>query len=195
MPLYRRPEGVFGRRLCIGHCCRLSELGVELVDRSSGGLTEEGEAAVARARRIQAELDALESDVAALRDVVVGTVRVGIISSISRWLVPSLLSAMHERHPQVAVIIVDASTTSLLPQLLDGSLEVVHEPAEGEAVVLRTLDTGAVVGELASTDGRARSATVRAVTPCRLLKIPAPDFRNLLRRRPDILEELYWMQV
>ncbi len=107
------------------HVARLEkELGVELVDRSSGGLTEEGEAAVARARRIQAELDALESDVAALRDVVVGTVRVGIISSISRWLVPSLLSAMHERHPQVAVIIVDASTTSLLPQLLDGSLDL-----------------------------------------------------------------------
>jgi diguanylate cyclase (GGDEF)-like protein len=79
--------------------------------------------------------------------------------------------------------------------LLDGSLEVVHEPAEGEAVVLRTLEAGAVVGELASTDGRARSATVRAVTPCRLLKIAAADFRNLLRRRPDILEELYWMQV
>jgi diguanylate cyclase (GGDEF)-like protein len=36
---------------------------------------------------------------------------------------------------------------------------------------------------------------VRALTPCRLLKIPAPDFRNLLRRRPDILEELYWLQV
>jgi diguanylate cyclase (GGDEF)-like protein len=79
--------------------------------------------------------------------------------------------------------------------LLEGTLEIVHEPPEGEAVVLRTLEGGAVVGELASTDGRVRSATVRALTPCRLLKIPAPDFRNLLRRRPDILEELYWLQV
>jgi diguanylate cyclase (GGDEF)-like protein len=79
--------------------------------------------------------------------------------------------------------------------LLEGTLEVVHTPPEGEEVVLRTLEAGAVVGELASTDGRARSATVRARTPCRLLKVPAPDFRNLLRRRPDILEELYWMQV
>lgn len=79
--------------------------------------------------------------------------------------------------------------------LLDGALEVIHETAEGEVVVLRTLEGGAVVGELAGTDGRARSATVRALTPCRLLKIPAPDFRLLLRRRPDILEELYWLQV
>src|SRR5262249_40860742 len=64
-----------------------------------------------------------------------------------------------------------------------------------EEVLLRTLEGGAVVGELAGTDGRARSATVRASTPCRLLRIPAPDFRNLLRRRPDILEELYWLPV
>lgn len=79
--------------------------------------------------------------------------------------------------------------------LLDGTLEVVHTPPDGEEVVLRTLEGGAVVGELAGTDGRARSATVRARTPCRLLQIPASDFRLLLRRRPDILEELYWLQV
>jgi DNA-binding transcriptional LysR family regulator len=107
------------------HIARLErELDVVLVDRSSGGLTEEGEAAVARARRIRAELDALESDVAALRHEVVGSVRVGIIGSISRWLAPSLLSGMRERHPGVDLVIVDATTTSLLPQLLDGSLDL-----------------------------------------------------------------------
>jgi diguanylate cyclase (GGDEF)-like protein len=79
--------------------------------------------------------------------------------------------------------------------VLEGTLEVVHLPPEGEPVVLRTLDAGAVVGEIAGTDGRARSATVRALTPVRLLKIPAGDFRLLLRRRPDILEEMYWLQV
>ena len=80
--------------------------------------------------------------------------------------------------------------------LLDGAMEVVHKSAESEEeVVLRTVEGGAVVGELAGTDGRARSATVRARTPCRLLKIPAAAFRQLLRRRPDILEELYWLQI
>src|SRR6266536_3565492 len=46
--------------------------------------------------------------------------------------------------------------------LVDGILEVVHVPPEGEEVVLRTLEAVTVVGEIASTDGRARSATVRA---------------------------------
>src|SRR5216683_2251972 len=51
------------------HVARLEkELGVQLVDRQSGQLTDEGQAVVDRARRIAAELDALVSDVAALRD-------------------------------------------------------------------------------------------------------------------------------
>jgi diguanylate cyclase (GGDEF)-like protein len=79
--------------------------------------------------------------------------------------------------------------------LMDGLLEVVHQGPGGEEVVLRTLESGAVVGEIASTDGRTRSATVRARTPCRILKIPAPAFRALLKERPDILEQLYWLQV
>ena len=61
------------------HVARLErELGVTLVDRAGGVLTEEGEAVVRRARRIQAELDALGADVAALRDEVTGTVRLGV---------------------------------------------------------------------------------------------------------------------
>lgn len=107
------------------HVARLEkELGAQLVDRTTGGLTEEGEAAVARARRIQAELDALAADVAALRDEVIGHVRLGMIGSVGRWLVPDILVAMGERHPAVDLVVVDATTTSLLPQLLDGSLDL-----------------------------------------------------------------------
>ena len=107
------------------HVARLEkELGVILVDRSSGGLTEEGEAAVGRARRVHAEIDALVADVAALRDEVVGSVRLGMISSVGRWLVPDLLDTIAGRHPGIDLVVVDATTTSLLPQLLDGSLDL-----------------------------------------------------------------------
>jgi diguanylate cyclase (GGDEF)-like protein len=79
--------------------------------------------------------------------------------------------------------------------VLDGVLEVLHELGEGEVAILRTMESGSVVGEIAMTDGRSRSATVRAQTDARVLRIPAPDFRLLLRRRPDVLEQLYWLQV
>lgn len=124
------------------HIARLEkELGATLVDRSSGRLTEEGEAAVARARRIEAEVGALAADVAALRDEVQGSVRFGVIGSIGRWLVPGLLEAMRDRHPNVDLVVVDATTTSLLPQLLDGGLDlaVVNLPVSDPAIGVETL--------------------------------------------------------
>ncbi|HET6970458.1 MAG TPA: GGDEF domain-containing protein [Phenylobacterium sp.] len=78
--------------------------------------------------------------------------------------------------------------------LLDGLLEIVNEPAEGEEVVLRTVEPVAVVGEIAA-DGYGRSAAVRARKQSRLLKVSATRFREILRRRPDVLEWLYWQQV
>jgi len=79
--------------------------------------------------------------------------------------------------------------------LLDGVLEVVHEPPAGEPVVLRSLEPGAIVGEFAALDGHVRSAAVRAVTPCRVLRIPAPAFRELVSTRHDMVLELFWQQV
>ncbi|CAN5630916.1 LysR substrate-binding domain-containing protein [soil metagenome] len=115
------------------HVARLElELGVALVDRSSGRLTEEGEVVVARARRIRSELDALAADVASIRDEVVGTVRLGVIGSTGRWLVPLLLEAVHATHPRLRLVVVDATTTSLLPQVVAGQLDlaVVNLPCD-----------------------------------------------------------------
>jgi DNA-binding transcriptional LysR family regulator len=107
------------------HIARLErQLGVLLIDRSAGKLTEEGEVVVARARRIHSELEALVADVNALKHEVVGEVRVGIIGTVARWLVPVLHQKMSDLHPGVHIVVVDASTTSLAPQLLAGTLSL-----------------------------------------------------------------------
>ncbi len=107
------------------HIARLErELGSVLVDRSAGRLTEEGEAVANRARRIKAELDALVADVAALHDVVSGTVRFGVIGTTARWLVPRLLEKMGERHPHVQLFVVGGDSTSLEPQLASGQIDL-----------------------------------------------------------------------
>src|SRR5918993_1274184 len=106
------------------HVARLErELGVALVDRASGALTEEGLAVVSHARHIQAELEALNADVASLRDEVSGTVRLGCIGTSARWLVPLVLEAVTVAHPKVHVIVVHATTTSLVPRLLSDELD------------------------------------------------------------------------
>ncbi len=124
------------------HIARLErELNAVLVDRSAGRLTEEGEAVANRARRIKAELDGLVADVAALHDVVSGAVRVGVIGTTARWLVPQLLDAMRERYPHVQLSIVDATTTSLEPQLASGVLDlaVVNLPVPAPDLIAEPL--------------------------------------------------------
>lgn len=107
------------------HIRRLEkELGATLVDRSAGRLTEEGQAVVDRARRIEAELESIVADVASMSHDVTGRVRVGIIGTTARWLVPRLLGEMGRLHPGVALEIVDATSTSLEPQLVNGRLDL-----------------------------------------------------------------------
>jgi DNA-binding transcriptional LysR family regulator len=107
------------------HVARLErELGVTLVDRQQGRLTEEGEVVVARARRVAGELDALVADVASLRDEVAGSVRMGIIGTTGRWLMPHLLTGVEEAHPKVRVGVLEGNTTALIPHLVGGRLDL-----------------------------------------------------------------------
>lgn len=107
------------------HVARLEqEVGATLIDRSQGELTYEGEIVATRARRILAELRAIEDDLIALRDDVTGSVRAGVIGTTARWLVPALLDAVSRELPGVELKVIEATTTSLVPQILSEQLDV-----------------------------------------------------------------------
>jgi LysR family hydrogen peroxide-inducible transcriptional activator len=115
------------------HVARLEkELGATLIDRATGLPTHEGEAVLTRATRIRAELEALSSDVASLGATVAGTARLGMIGTTARWLAPLLFEALETQHPEVRVVLVDATTTSLVPRVDRGDLDmaIVNLPAE-----------------------------------------------------------------
>jgi DNA-binding transcriptional LysR family regulator len=124
------------------HVARLEkELGVQLVDRQRGQLTEEGHAVVERARRIAAEVEAMVADVAALGNNVAGSVRLGCFGTAARWLVPRLLERLAATHPNVHLIVVDATSATAEPQLASGRLDlaVVNLPVPGSDIVGRAL--------------------------------------------------------
>jgi LysR family transcriptional regulator, hydrogen peroxide-inducible genes activator len=115
------------------HIARLErELGVVLVDRSRGRLTEEGAAVAARARAVQHELDGLYADLAFRGKEIVGEAHLGVIGTTARWLVPQVLTALRSAYPRVRAIIVESPTTTLLPQLAAGQLDaaVVNLPVD-----------------------------------------------------------------
>jgi DNA-binding transcriptional LysR family regulator len=169
------------------HVARLErELGSPLIDRTDGRLTEEGTVVVARARRILSELDALVSDVAACRDEVTGTVRVGMIGTTARWLVPRLMDVARKRHPKLRLVVVDGSTTGLEPQLAGGLLDlaVLHLPLSGRDLVAAMLFEEDLV--LVVPDGHALAAPRRPVSledladMELLLPLPGTAFRDEL---------------
>lgn len=124
------------------HIARLEkELGVQLVDRHGGRLTEEGLAVLERARRVSAELEAAVADVAAFRHEITGTARIGMIGTTARWLAPPLLDRMAAVHPKVRLLIGDGTSATLEPLLVAGSIDaaVVNVPQRSQDLVERPL--------------------------------------------------------
>jgi len=106
------------------HVAKLErELGVTLVDRATGELTDGGRAVVERARRIQAELTAIPTDLANLAGTVSGPVRLGMIGTVGAWVLPLLIPAIARDHPAIDLAIVEATTTSLTPQVVARTLD------------------------------------------------------------------------
>ena len=98
------------------HVARLeTELGSQLIDRTRGELTAEGEIVADRARRILGELRSIEHDLLSIREEVSGHVRLGVIGTTARWLVAPLLETLAEQHPRIDAVIIEATTTSPNP--------------------------------------------------------------------------------
>ena len=124
------------------HIARLErELGVTLIDRSTNDVTDEGRAVLERARRIETEFEALDADVASLRDVVSGSVRLGVIGTTARWLVPPLLTSVTGAYPEIRVIVLDATTSSLVLNLVSGTIDlaVINLPVDEPDLIVEPL--------------------------------------------------------
>lgn len=125
-----------------GHIGKLErELGITLIDRSAGRLTEEGERVLERARRILNELDDIASDIASLDSEVSGEARVGMIGSAANWLAPGLMEEMSRLHPQVHTVLSEGSTSALVPNVVTGLLNaaVIHLPVEEPDLIAEPL--------------------------------------------------------
>ena len=124
------------------HIARLErEAGATLIDRNRRSLTPEGQLIAERARRIQLEMQAISDDLASMRSNLTGTVRTGVIGTTARWIVPLLLDEADRLHPCLDVIIVDATTSSLVPLLIQNRLDlaVVNLPVDDPDIETETL--------------------------------------------------------
>lgn len=83
--------------------------------------------------------------------------------------------------------VLDAEETSLdVLFLLEGAVRVANFSAKGREVSFSAIAEGDCVGEFAVIDQEPRSASVVAVSDCRISRIGDVQFRQLLAEHPDM---------
>lgn len=100
--------------------------GGPLVDRLPRGvrLTAAGQALLPHAEAVLGRLAAARRDLAALREVSAGRVRVGAFATAQAWLLPRAYAAFRDRHPGVSVTVQEGPSHRLAARVLAGDLDV-----------------------------------------------------------------------
>mgnify|MGYP000561878659 CR=1 FL=1 len=94
------------------------------VRRSKGvALTECGEGFYQRARLILEELRAAQDDIRQRQGELAGQINIGMGASVSRTLMPAVITRFHAQHPQVKVRIMEGQLVSMINELRQGELD------------------------------------------------------------------------
>jgi LysR family transcriptional regulator, hydrogen peroxide-inducible genes activator len=101
------------------------ELGVELVERNPGNvlLTPAGARVVERARGMLADAESIRAIARQAADPEAGSLRLGIFPTLAPYLLPHVVPAIHERFPNLELLLVEEKTEVVLAKLRDGSLD------------------------------------------------------------------------
>ena len=101
------------------------ELGVALIERAPRKvmLTPAGQDAVQRARRIVAAVEAMKQAARRSRDPQAGSLRLGVFPTLGPYLLPHVVAPLHQRFPQLELLLVEEKSDVLLQRLRDGKLD------------------------------------------------------------------------
>ena len=102
------------------------ELGVDLIDRSHQPVvpTAAGERVIDQAREVLAARDQLLDLAVAVQDRVTGTLRLGLLPTLAPYLLPFVLPALEETHPEITLVVREWPTEELLDALHTDALDV-----------------------------------------------------------------------
>lgn len=100
-------------------------LGVKIFDRSKQPVvpTEIGEEIIAQARVLIAESEKIKEIVTDRQKELSGELKVGIIPTISPYILPKILNGFIEKYPQVKLIVWEQTTEQIIQQLKLGTID------------------------------------------------------------------------
>jgi len=101
-------------------------LGAQLVERTSRQvlLTPVGAEIVGRAREVLSRVDELTDAAAVGTDPFSGPLRLGVIPTISPYVLPKALPAVRRSHPELELHLTEDYTDRLVSRLVDGELDL-----------------------------------------------------------------------
>ncbi len=119
------------------------ELGVALFERTKKAvaLTALGEALLAHARRAVEEAEALVQLARAGRDPLAGPLRLGVILTLSPYLIPLILVPLKKRYPQMTLVLTEEITDHLIERLRRHELDaaLIATPVKDPELTARAL--------------------------------------------------------
>ena len=103
------------------------ELDVQIFERQPRLvlMTRAGEAIVARARLILREVESIREVARSARDPESGSIRLGIFPTLGPYLLPHVVPRLHQRFPNLELLLIEEKTEELLAQLERGDLDAV----------------------------------------------------------------------
>ena len=102
------------------------EIGIKIFDRNKVPLTptDLGKEIIHRARKVLKETNEIRDFVVNQKNLLSGELKVGIISTLSPYLIPSFIKAMREVAPKMHFIIREGYTGQLMAEVESGALDV-----------------------------------------------------------------------
>jgi LysR family hydrogen peroxide-inducible transcriptional activator len=101
------------------------ELGVKIFDRTKQPVipTEIGKSIIAQARIILKEANLMKDLINDQKDQLTGELRVGIIPTLAPYLLPPLFQHVHEKYPQLNLVIKETITEEIIHELKNNRLD------------------------------------------------------------------------
>ncbi|HKZ36338.1 MAG TPA: LysR substrate-binding domain-containing protein [Chryseolinea sp.] len=102
------------------------EIGVKIFDRSRVPLTPTalGEEIIEKAKKVLREIDSIQNLIVHKKNDLVGTLNVGVIATLSPYLVPLFIRQLEQAMPKMKFVIKESSTVDLIKSLETGRIDV-----------------------------------------------------------------------
>ena len=165
-------------------------LGMQLFERSARGVLPNayGESLIRQARAVLAALDHARDEINAIASGTTGKTAIGALFVVAATLVPRAIARFKLRHPNHTVLVREGTTSTLLPALWRGDLDLVlgrvasDVSSEGLKFEVLYPDPMCVVARVGHPLGKRRTLKFAALAKEQWI-LPTPD--AFYRRRLD----------